>query len=235
MGNDYDAKTLAARSEVTDFKPKQDFDANEKFFEIIKEHLKEAMVVLDIGTGNGYVLSEIIKRNPIPLRLYGVDNSTRMIELAKRNLAEKATIIESSADCLPFEDGSFDLITAKNVTRINMGEVYRVLKKGGVFVFREYGRGKGLCEITKLFPGRIIRQREPQFYIDSACDAGLTMISFVHYMIVRRYRSPEELITIVQSFPFIENFGESDAELIIEKCRDAVVTSDPFIMVCRKE
>lgn len=236
MRCDYDETTLAARTKTESITPRQNVDINDIFFKTISQYLKDADSLLDIGTGNGFVLSEIVRRNPqLKLKLCGVDNSAEMVMLAKKNLMDLANIEIADAGYLPFGQKSFDVVTAKNVTRINAEEAYRVLKPGGIFVFREYGPGKGLCEIASLFPGRIIRQREPQFYIDNFIKAGFSVVNFKTYEAIRHYDSPKDLVTIAKSFPFIENFSESDAKLIIRTCHNANVTSDPFILICRKE
>ena len=56
-----------------------------------------------------------------------------MISLAQKKLGNKAILSRGDASHLPFTDRSFDLLTAKNVTRIHAGEIYRVLKPGGIF------------------------------------------------------------------------------------------------------
>ena len=232
----YDDSVIATRERVTCFKPTQDLDINERFFHEIAWYLYKGYRILDIGTGNGYVLKELIRRNhDLALEFYGVDNSAEMVKAASEELGDLADIVRGSAERLPFRDETFEVVTAKNVTRINMREVYRVLKHGGVFVFREYGTGKGLCEVTKLFPGRVIRQREPEYYKRMAEDAGLSVIRLNSYLFTRKYDSAEDIVTIVRSFPLIQDFGEADEKLIIESCRDATVSSDPFIMVCKKE
>ena len=232
----YDDSIIATRERVTCFKPIQDLDINERFFHEIAWYLYKGYRILDIGTGNGYVLKELIRRNhDLALEFYGVDNSAEMVKAASEELGDLADIVRGSAERLPFRDETFEVVTAKNVTRINMREVYRVLKHGGVFVFREYGTGKGLCEVTKLFPGRVIRQREPEYYKRMAEDAGLSVIRLNSYLFTRKYDSAEDIVTIVRSFPLIQDFGEADEQLIIESCRDATVSSDPFIMVCKKE
>ena len=233
---EYNDSTLEARAALTQINPVQDLDINDLFFNLIITYLENGQSILDIGTGNGFVLREICDRSPYQdIDLYGIDGADKMVQLAKNNLGDEAKIVKASADELPFKNNSFDLVVAKNVTRINPVEIYRILKHGGTFVFREYGQGKGLCEIATLFPGRIIRQRNPFFYIDGLYKAGLSIISFNLYTITRKYGSIEDIITIVKSFPFIENFSPEDERKIINLYHDTKVTSDPFILVCRKE
>ena len=235
MTTDYNETTLLNRDRALATKPEQDIDINAIFFDMIKDHLFCGAKVLDIGTGNGFVLSSIYGMAPeLNLQLYGVDSSLEMTKTAKKNLDGRASVI--CADCarLPFSDSSMDIVTAKNVTRIDAFEIARVLRPGGKFIFREYGPGKGLCEITEMFPGRIIRQRLPEHYIHALQGVGLEILSVNNYTVQRKYNSAEELVAIAQSFPFISDFSEEDKNLILERFRDDTkVTSDPFILVAK--
>jgi hypothetical protein len=122
------------------------------------------------------------------------------------------------------------------VTRIDASEIFRVLKNDGAFVFREYGFGKGMIEIAELFDGRIVRQRKPNFYVEKLLAVGFQIIKFDQFEIIRSYRSADKLISIVKSFPFVENFSESDEAVILEKfAKNATITSDPFILVAIKK
>ena len=100
--------------------------------------------VLDIGCGGGMTLSrlaEMVSEGNI----FGVDYSALSVEKSK-NMNEalvesgRIKIVEGSVDALPFEDKSFDKITTVEsfyfwpTPEKSLGEVYRVLKPGGVFV-----------------------------------------------------------------------------------------------------
>ena len=93
--------------------------------------------ILDIGTGPGYVPLEIAKRNP-SLEIWGIDVSTTMIKLARKN-AEKAGVENvrfeaMSAYDLKFPKEYFDLIISVGVLHHlsnplkAFNEMYRVLK-----------------------------------------------------------------------------------------------------------
>ena len=98
-------------------------------------------------------MSELLNRFPqYSLNLFGVDNSSIMVNQARKLLGGKALIYLGDNSKLPCKDDSFDLVTAKNVTSICIPEIRRVLHEKGYFIFREYGPGKGLIEVSALFP-----------------------------------------------------------------------------------
>ena len=166
----------------------------------------------------------------------GVDNSSEMVITARENLGESATIIEGDNNNLPFADNSFDIVTAKNVTRYNSDELYRILKDGGYFVFREYGPSKGLVEIANLFRDRLIRSRQIEYYSTKLEKSGFEIVSIEQYEVHRQYQSVQEIINITKSFPFIEGYSKKDEETISESLNgNCNITSDPFILVAKKQ
>jgi SAM-dependent methyltransferase len=133
---------------------------------------------------------------------------------------------------------SFDIITAKNVTRFCSNEIYRLLKHYGVFIFREYGTGKGLVEITELFPGRIIRARAPESYVYELEQSGLSIVKFDRFLIKREFSDIESLINITRSYSLIKNYSKADQQIVEELYKNRkkiIVHSDPFIIIATKQ
>lgn len=64
--------------------------------------------VLDIATGTGLVLRALPRYS---IRLAGVDLSPGMLRVARHNLPGAELIVADAARPLPFDEGSFDLIT----------------------------------------------------------------------------------------------------------------------------
>ena len=64
--------------------------------------------LLDVSCGTGTVLS-LLEHSP--LEKYGVDFSEKMIEEARSVVGDKAQLYVASADAMPFERDTFDVVT----------------------------------------------------------------------------------------------------------------------------
>lgn len=231
----YNEKIVNIRNASITAPVKQTYDINSLFVRKIISFMRKGCKILDIGTGNGFVLKQIQENSDIESTLTGVDNSSEMVITARENLGKIATILEGDNNNLPFADNSFDIVTAKNVTQYNSYELYRVLKDRGYFVFREYGPNKGMVEIANLFKDRLIRSRQIEYYSTKLEESGFEIVSIEQYEVFRKYQSVQEIINITKSFPFIEDYSEKDEKTIREYLNgNCNITSDPFILVAKK-
>jgi SAM-dependent methyltransferase len=93
--------------------------------------------VLDAGTGTGTAAREIAARWP-DAEVVGIDMAERMVEEARRlnpsELEGRVRFERADASSLPFQDGSFDLVTLANMIPF-FDEIDRVLAPGGHVVF----------------------------------------------------------------------------------------------------
>ena len=209
-------------------------DTQQEFINTIGIYIKDKYKILDIGTGNGYVLREIRQSFPtLNLDFVGIDNSLSMLDKAYRFLGVK--YIYCNNEKTPFEEQVFNIITAKNVTRFDANELYRILKEGGVFIMREYAEAKGLVEVDNISKHRLIRSRSVTFYKHQLEEAGFLILKVKLLQTKKTFRNIEELITTVKSFPYIKDFSSSDEDLIKNSFKDKLtITSDPFILVAKK-
>lgn len=101
--------------------------------------------LLDVGTGPGKLLLELHRIN-LEIRLYGLDLSPSMIQLAKRNLAsiEVDLRLGTIADT-PYVSDYFDAVTSTGSLYLwdkpeeGIEEIYRILKKGrSAFLYEPY-------------------------------------------------------------------------------------------------
>lgn len=95
--------------------------------------------VLDVGSGNGIFARELLEIVGSEGRVCGVDSSIAMIEMAS-SICPQGRFHEGSATDLPFEDHSFDAVTASQLLcfvadgdRV-VSEMFRVLRRGGRLV-----------------------------------------------------------------------------------------------------
>ena len=110
----------------------------------------EKGMAIDVGTGPGVIPIFLSKALP-GVRFKGIDLSSVMIDLAKRNakdegLADKVEFEVGSAYSLPVEDHSLDLVLCINtIHHLDrpmdfFNEVARSLKEGGAFVIVDFHR-----------------------------------------------------------------------------------------------
>ena len=100
-------------------------------------------VVLDVATGTGAVASELVRAKGCAV--VGVDQSPEMLAEARRSVPPRVRLVESSAERLPFRDGSFDALTFTYLLRYvddpdaTLCELARVVRAGGTIAGLEFG------------------------------------------------------------------------------------------------
>ena len=101
--------------------------------------LKEGEHVLDVGSGNGIFVREMLAIIGENGHVCGVDSSEPLLNMA-RGICPKGVFLKGDATDLPVEDLTYDVVTASQVLCfINdaakaISEMYRVLKPGGRLV-----------------------------------------------------------------------------------------------------
>ncbi len=124
------------------------YDEKEKYLNSFEQNKLIPMLgdvpdkrVLDVGAGTGRLSIMLAKRGA---QVTALDVSPKMLEMirekCRRDVACNVSTVVGDAESLPFEDNSFDIVTAaflivhlKDPKRF-FDEVYRVLKDGGIFV-----------------------------------------------------------------------------------------------------
>ncbi len=102
--------------------------------------------VLDVASGTGLVADELLRRGFLVTAL---DQSPEMLAFARARLDGRATLLEGSAESLPFSDGTFDHLTVTYLLRYvddpgaTLAELARVVRPGGVVASLEFGVPSG--------------------------------------------------------------------------------------------
>jgi ubiquinone/menaquinone biosynthesis C-methylase UbiE len=89
---------------------------------------------LDVGTGTGAAALAIAERFPTA-RVVGVDIAPEMVDQARQKARDRQNLSfeVGDASALPYDDASFDLVTAANMIPF-FDELARVLRRGGTLV-----------------------------------------------------------------------------------------------------
>jgi demethylmenaquinone methyltransferase/2-methoxy-6-polyprenyl-1,4-benzoquinol methylase len=105
-------------------------------------------VVLDVAAGTGAVALELVRQQGCSV--VGVDQSPEMLAEARRRIAlaaqaNRIRLVEASAERLPFDDASFDGLTAAYLLRYlgdlpaGLRELARVLRPGATISLLDFG------------------------------------------------------------------------------------------------
>ncbi len=110
--------------------------------------------ILEVGCGRGGGLS-YINRTFAPNSAIGIDLNKKAIKFCnKKYLSEKIKFFQSDAQKLNFEDNAFDVVinieSSHRYSKVDLfiGEVHRVLKPGGVFLFADFGDQEDLKKLN---------------------------------------------------------------------------------------
>lgn len=123
------------------------------FRERILRHLEPDSVVLDLGAGAGIV--EQMNFKGLVASVCGVDLDPRVVDNPMLNEGRVA-----DAGGIPYEDARFDVVFADNVMEhlpdplAVFQDVRRVLKAGGVFLFKTPNKTHYMPTIARLTPHR---------------------------------------------------------------------------------
>jgi len=110
-------------------------------FKSLGEYFREGDQVLDLGCGNGRFFDLVCGQGKTA-RYFGVDNSARLIELAKQKYPQGQFLVNDGLE-LPFGDNFFDKVLCiavlhhlpgYDLRREFLRQAQRVLKKDGVLV-----------------------------------------------------------------------------------------------------
>ena len=100
--------------------------------------------VVDVACGTGAVALELVRRTGCSV--VGVDQSPEMLAEARRRLADdRIEFVQAAAQALPFEDSSFDGLTAAYLLRYlddlpaGLAELARVLRPGAPASLLDFG------------------------------------------------------------------------------------------------
>jgi len=185
--------------------------------QIVRNHIKPDISLLDMDTGGGEVLSSF---QPLPRHTYATEGYPPNVPVARDRLEPLGVKVVQvwGDDPLPFENNLFDLVTNRHGSFIAT-ELHRVLKPGGIFITQQVG-GQNNFELNELL------QEKPEFKfsywtldwaIKQLTDAGLQILD-------KREEFPETIITDIGALVFhLKVISWQIADFSVEKYYDKLV------------
>jgi ubiquinone/menaquinone biosynthesis C-methylase UbiE len=144
----------------------------ESYYSQVAEEIASKLksgIILDLGTGPGYLPIEIAKRAP-SIRIDGIDLTRGLIRIAQKNavkagVADKLHFEVGNAAKLRFDDDSYDMVIStgmlhslKDPVKV-VNECYRVLKSGGEAWIYDPARVSSQIDIKKWNASLTFRER----------------------------------------------------------------------------
>lgn len=129
--------------------------------------------VLDVGSGNGYVLSKYATEGA---EVFGIDITEAGIDLCLKRfeyMGLNGNFQVADAQAIPFPDDTFDCVCSMGVlhhvpdTQKALSEIYRVLKPGGRLIVMFYHRNSAKYQfkyrVWSWFTGKTLQQLVNEF------------------------------------------------------------------------
>lgn len=147
---------------------------------LVLPRIAAASAVLDVQTGGGEVLAEVLGRSPVrPPVVAATEGFPPNVGMATRTLAPLGvSLVEADDDGpLPFREGQFDLIISRHPTVTNWEEIARTLRPGGTYLSQQIGAGSNR-ELTDFMMGSqpVSDRRSPARARTEAQRAGLDVV-----------------------------------------------------------
>lgn len=179
-----------------------------QYFDEINSQITEQTILLDIGTGGGEKLTNLIS-NKCLLKV-GTDFSEEMIKVAKENNKNnKIRFFKMNSETIKFPNEFFDIICARHMP-FNFNEIHRLLNDNGMFFSEQideedckslkelFGRGQGYNTKLKLIDK--MRKEVRQQKIEN--------VEFFEIEQQEYYKTEEDLLFLLKNTPIVPNFGE---------------------------
>lgn len=146
--------------------------------------------VLDVQTGGGEVLAEVLGRAGPPAVVAATESWPPNAALARKRLAPFGADVREVADeeALPFAEAGFDLVASRHPTVVIWDEIARVLRPGGTYFSQQVGAGSNR-ELTDFMmgPQPVSGRRSPEVAATEAQRAGLEVVDLRHESLEVRF------------------------------------------------
>lgn len=204
-------------------KPEIEYLSDYDYYKAVVAEISPKTVMLDIGSGSA---EKTLRYFSNAKKVYAIDNEPEMLKKARAN-AEKfygkdfqkwEFLLADGNGILNFEDESFDLVVSRHCGA-NMTEVFRVLKRGGVFVSEDVAN-EDCFELKKIFErGQCFDEKIPleKKILDECYRAGFSKIELLKFEIKEYYKTKEDLEYLLLRTPILNVYQKEKDEKILDE------------------
>ncbi len=189
-----------------------------RFYDVVVERSPDNSNLLDIGTGGG---RRVLKITSNFRSVVGIDLSKNMIQVAKDNLkrSKKRNVrfVVMDAFNLGFSNDFFDIISCRH-SPFSSQEIFRVLKPRGIFLTQQVSEGDKLNIKQTFGRGQDFHVKDgsaKRRYVYELRKAGFEKIEVFEYDAKEWYKTPEDLIFLLQNTPIIPEFGKQKEDFVL--------------------
>lgn len=191
------------------------------YYKTVIEEISHDTIMLDIGCGSAEKTLRFFSRAK---KVYAIDNEPEMLEKAKKNsikfygenFEKWEFLLADGDDVLDFDDETFDLVVSRHCGA-NMKEVFRVLKKGGVFISEDVADDDCLS-LKKMFNrGQRFNAKVPleKEILNNCYEAGFSKIELLKFGINEYYKTKKDLEYLLSRTPILNVYdGRQDGKTL---------------------
>lgn len=205
-----------------------DYDYYKEVFKYITPSTK----MLDIGCGSAEKSTRFYSQAS---KVYLTDLEPEMLKKAKANVEKyyeskpktKSKFYFKILDCngnFNFPDNHFDLVVSRHCGA-NMHEVFRVLKKNGIFISEDISFDD--CQELKDIFNRGQNYNQLPLYkkVTNECiDAGFSEIKLLKFEEIEYYKSVDDLKFLLHNTPILNGFDEENDNTKLQEYVDKFST-----------
>lgn len=221
--------------------PSVEYETDYNYYREVTKHIKPTTTILDLGSGSG---EKSVRYYSLAKKVYLTDIEPEMRKRAKANIEKyyahdestRAKFVVKHLDCrgtYPFKDESVDMVVSRHCGA-NLKEVYRVLKKGGLFLSEDVAADD--CQELKEVFDRGQEYGDTPLYYDiykEAIDEGFSKVDFLRFKEIEYYKSLDELKYLLGMTPILGGYDDKVDDIVLEKYLANYTTSKGIKLVRR--
>ena len=204
--------------------------------------MKQAQTLLDMHTGGGEVLAQLLSLQPIP-EVYATELYAPNVVQAQQRLASSGVTVYAVPDeSLPFEDNALDLVINRHGS-YDPAEVIRVLEPEHLFITQQVGDQTN-CKLHELL-GRekqLAHAWNRDYAAQEMQDAGWQIIEQKEVFSVTRFYDVGAIVYYLKAIPWevpdfsIENYWQRLLEIhhLFQREGHIDIPFHTFFLVARK-